>query len=506
MPPSGLPDAFLEDVPDALRALASGTRARTGRSRPRSCAPATASTSSSALRELEAAGTLVRGELRPTSHPLARPGEREWCDPDVLRRLRRASLAVLRREIEPAERRALAAFLPSWQGIDRHPAAGAGIERLREILVPLQGLALPAELWERAMLPRRTGAYSTTLARPALRLRRARLGRRRGRSAAAAAASRSTSATTPPRSGRRPPPPSSSARASAEHELIRERLRAAPCFFGDLRRPRSTRRPRRSRRRCGTSSGPARSPTTPGRRCARRASRWRARRAPGRAPAAASRPRCAPRAATRARPCRAAGRWRRAVRAGARPGRAAAHDRRAAARAPRHPDARAGARGGRRGRLRRALRLARRARDDRRLPPRLLHRGPRRRPVRAARERSSGCARTARSRRRRRSCSPPPIRRSPTARRCRGRRRRRRAGRGPPRRARRRRLRRARRRRAGVLRRGWRARASSTFATGEPLRPALVALADAVRAGRVRRLELERVDGEPVLGSASSRC
>jgi ATP-dependent helicase Lhr and Lhr-like helicase len=41
-----------------------------------------------------------------------------------------------------------------------------------------------------------------------------------------------------------------------------------------------------------------------------------------------------------------------------------------------------------------------------------------------------------------------------------------------------------------------------TYATGERLRIALVALADAVRAGRVRRLELERVDGEPVLGSA----
>ena len=40
-----------------------------------------------------------------------------------------------------------------------------------------------------------------------------------------------------------------------------------------------------------------------------------------------------------------------------------------------------------------------------------------------------------------------------------------------------------------------------TFAGGEPLRVALTALADGVRAGRVRRLELERVDGAPVLGS-----
>ena len=38
---------------------------------------------------------------------------------------------------------------------------------------------------------------------------------------------------------------------------------------------------------------------------------------------------------------------------------------------------------------------------------------------------------------------------------------------------------------------------------GEPLRIALSALADAVRGGRIRKLELERVDGEPVLGSPS---
>jgi ATP-dependent Lhr-like helicase len=42
-----------------------------------------------------------------------------------------------------------------------------------------------------------------------------------------------------------------------------------------------------------------------------------------------------------------------------------------------------------------------------------------------------------------------------------------------------------------------------SFVTGEPLRRALVALADAVRAGRVRKLELERVDGEPVIGGPS---
>jgi ATP-dependent Lhr-like helicase len=154
VPPGGLPEAFLADVPDALRELV----ARWARVR----GPFTSDElfaryridGGAVLRELERSGDLVRGELRPGGN------EREWCDVEVLRRLRRASLAALRKEIEPADQRRLAAFLPAWQGIDRHRAAGAGVDRLREALVPLQGLALPAAIWERDVLPRRTGAYS----------------------------------------------------------------------------------------------------------------------------------------------------------------------------------------------------------------------------------------------------------------------------------------------------------------------------------------------------------
>ena len=98
------------------------------------------------LAELEREELLVRGELRPGGT------EREWCDPDVLRRLRRASLAALRREVEPVEREALARFLPSWHGIDRRAS-------LREALVPLQALALPVALWESEVLPRRVPGY-----------------------------------------------------------------------------------------------------------------------------------------------------------------------------------------------------------------------------------------------------------------------------------------------------------------------------------------------------------
>ncbi len=154
VPPGGLPEAFLEAVEEPLVRLA-GRYARTH-------GPFTTAEVSErygidlgpVLRDLERAGDLIQGELRPGGHG------REWCDPDVLRRLRRASLATLRKEVEPAEQRALARFLPAWQGVDTAPPGGAGVDRLRELLVPLQGVALAPEVLERDVLPRRAGAYS----------------------------------------------------------------------------------------------------------------------------------------------------------------------------------------------------------------------------------------------------------------------------------------------------------------------------------------------------------
>jgi ATP-dependent Lhr-like helicase len=154
VPPGGLPEVFLEPVEEPLTRLA--------RRYARTHGPfATAELSGRygvdlgpVLRELERAGQLVLGELRPGG------SGREWCDPEVLRRLRRASLATLRKEVEPAEQRALARFLPAWQGVDGGGAAG--VDRLREMLVPLQGLALAPEVWERDVLRRRIGSYSPT--------------------------------------------------------------------------------------------------------------------------------------------------------------------------------------------------------------------------------------------------------------------------------------------------------------------------------------------------------
>ena len=132
------------------------TPAPTAPSRPRSSAGRYGVDPTPALRELEREGALVRGELLPGGT------EREWCDSDVLRRVRRASLAHLRREVEPAARDRFARFLPSWQNVDAHRAAGAGPDRLREALVPLQGVALTPKVWEGDVLPRRLGAYSPT--------------------------------------------------------------------------------------------------------------------------------------------------------------------------------------------------------------------------------------------------------------------------------------------------------------------------------------------------------
>jgi ATP-dependent Lhr-like helicase len=225
-PPGGLPEAFLADLPDALRELVARYAATHGPFETNDVRVRYGVDAGAVLRELERDGAIVRGEIRPGG------SSRDWCDVEVLRRLRRASLAALRKEIEPADQQRLAAFLPSWQGVDRHTRAGAGIDRLREVLVPLQGLALPVETWERDVLPRRTGAYSQTwldalcasgelvwVGAGAL-----------GRSGRVALYFRDDAAAIGPPAQRGAP----EAPAAPEHEQIRARLARGPAFFTDL--------------------------------------------------------------------------------------------------------------------------------------------------------------------------------------------------------------------------------------------------------------------------------
>ena len=151
--PLGLPRAFTEPVPLPLESLV----ARYARTHApfvtddvarRLAVPL--NRIAGALVALEADDRLVRGEFRPDGTT------REWCDVDVLRQLRRRSLAALRREVEPVEPDAYARFLTQWHGI---PAERRGLEQLVEALGLVQGAALVASSLETDVLPLRVRGY-----------------------------------------------------------------------------------------------------------------------------------------------------------------------------------------------------------------------------------------------------------------------------------------------------------------------------------------------------------
>lgn len=103
-----------------------------------------------ALGELVAAGRVVEGEFRPDGR------ETEWCDAEVLRRLRRRSLAALRKEVEPVDGTALARFLPRWQGVG---SVRRGVDAVAEAVGVLQGAAIPASTLEPDVLALRVADY-----------------------------------------------------------------------------------------------------------------------------------------------------------------------------------------------------------------------------------------------------------------------------------------------------------------------------------------------------------
>ncbi|MES2210850.1 MAG: DEAD/DEAH box helicase [Chloroflexota bacterium] len=166
VPPDGVPDAFLAPVMGAM----DGLLARWARSHGPFLAADPAhrwalpvGVVADALTRLGEAGTLLRGEFRPGG------SEREWCDPEVLRLLRRRSLARLRHAVEPVDGTALARFLPAWQGVTAigpipGPLRGtAALERLAEVVDQLSGVAIPASVLERDVLAARVPGYQPRL-------------------------------------------------------------------------------------------------------------------------------------------------------------------------------------------------------------------------------------------------------------------------------------------------------------------------------------------------------
>ena len=109
-----------------------------------------------ALRQLAHEGRVLEGGFRPGGL------HREWCDAEMLRLIRRKSLAKLRREVEPVEQHTLARFLTHWQGLLSPRRSRHGhLDALLDAIESLQGAPLPASLLESAILPARIAEYAS---------------------------------------------------------------------------------------------------------------------------------------------------------------------------------------------------------------------------------------------------------------------------------------------------------------------------------------------------------
>jgi ATP-dependent Lhr-like helicase len=103
------------------------------------------------LRLLHAQGRLLEGEFRPLG------SNREWCDPEVLRMVRRRTLARLRKEIEPVEQRVFSRLVTRWQGVIK---PRRGLDAVLDSVEVLQGAAVPISELESEILPARVHGYS----------------------------------------------------------------------------------------------------------------------------------------------------------------------------------------------------------------------------------------------------------------------------------------------------------------------------------------------------------
>jgi ATP-dependent helicase Lhr and Lhr-like helicase len=156
--PVGVPEVFTEPVRDPMSDLVSRYARTHGPFHAQDVAGRLGlgvAVVGAALARLAAAGRLVQGEFRPGGAGL------EWCDVEVLRSIRRRSLAALRREVEPVPPAALARFIPSWQGVGAR--ASRGVEGLLRVVEQLAGVALPASALESLILPSRVAGYTPAL-------------------------------------------------------------------------------------------------------------------------------------------------------------------------------------------------------------------------------------------------------------------------------------------------------------------------------------------------------
>jgi ATP-dependent Lhr-like helicase len=152
----GLPSAFLQEAPHALvdlirRFARTHGPFTTSEAAARFDLPA--GSVESVLQALVQSGKVVEGGFRPGGI------HREWCDNEVLRAIRRRSLARLRKEVEPVEQRTLARLFTRWQGVVQ---PRRGLDALLDVVENLQGAPLPASILETEILPARVTGYKST--------------------------------------------------------------------------------------------------------------------------------------------------------------------------------------------------------------------------------------------------------------------------------------------------------------------------------------------------------
>ncbi|WP_448640514.1 ATP-dependent helicase [Geodermatophilus sp. URMC 63] len=151
--PVGVPEAFTEPVADPLGDLV-GRYARThGPFQPAEVAARLGlgvAVVTATLQRLVGTGRLVTGEFRPGG------SGQEWCDADVLRSVRRRSLAKLRQEVEPVPIGTLARFTPSWQSVGSRMR---GVDGVLAVVEQLAGALVPASALETLVLPTRVRDY-----------------------------------------------------------------------------------------------------------------------------------------------------------------------------------------------------------------------------------------------------------------------------------------------------------------------------------------------------------
>ncbi|WP_405371990.1 MULTISPECIES: DEAD/DEAH box helicase [unclassified Microbacterium] len=159
--PVGIPTAFLEPVADPLADLVARYARTHGPFRTSDLAARLGvgtAVARQALQRLDSQGRLTSGFFLPerSSHT----DDLEWCDSEVMRRLRMRSLAAIRGSVEPVAPDALARFLPVWQHIAR-PLEG--VDGVLAVIEQLAGVPLPASAWESLILPSRVRDYSPAL-------------------------------------------------------------------------------------------------------------------------------------------------------------------------------------------------------------------------------------------------------------------------------------------------------------------------------------------------------